>query len=586
MKGVGGHDLTNVVRKLLGWLCLLGGCWWLSAQADPIALDRPQSAAVVGKQSFYLQENGTPLTLDGVRAAWQSGRFQPAGNSVLAFGIGAGPVWVRLELFNGGDQPATRRLVVENPWLDRLDVYVETSAQIVRHVRLGDTLPFSVRPVPSRFFAVDHEFGPGTTAVYLRVETPDPIVLPLYLLTELEAERRELVQGYSYGFVYGYLLALLAYNLMLYASLRNRVYLLYGAFLATFLAMNVAYTGHGFAWLWPHQVVLQQWIIPILMGLFGVTGLTFAKQFLDTRQRQPRLHRALSAVAGLSLLLLVMSIMISGNQRDCLLVAFIFVTLFSGLMPLLGLLALKGGHPYARYFLVATLASMTGTLITALSVWGFLPFGDFQFRAVEIGMLVDATVLALALGSQFRSIRLEHLLAEKRASRDPLTDLYNRRSFLDIAQRVWANATHHGRPLSVVMLDIDHFKVINDTHGHAAGDAALVDVAAVLTGALRQGDVVARWGGEEFLLLLPDTQLEDAVALAERLRGLIGAMRLDLSGTTLQFTASFGVVQQTHQETLDLLITDADNCLYRSKRQGRNRTSFAPESPALAATLA
>lgn len=557
----------------------IAACWSSIAGANPVVLDRLSPATALGLHMSYMQEPAAPMSLEEAQAALAAGRFRASTAAVLAFGIGSPPVWVHMTVVNAGAQKVTRRLLIENPWLDHIDVLLLEDGRLLRHVTLGDSQPQSIRPVPGRFFAVDHDFDIGTTELFLRVETPDPIVLPVFLMSPAEADRRELNQGYGYGFIYGYLAALLVYNLVLFASLRNRIYLSYGGFLAAFLGMNLAYTGHAFAWWWPEQTILQQWIIPILMVLFGISGLAFAKTFLNTATRAPHLHRTMSTIAGLSAGLLAMAMLISGNQRDALLVAFIFVTLFSGLMPLLGVVALRSGHPYARYFLVATLASMTGTLVTALAVWGFMPYSDWKFRAVEVGMLVDATVLALALGRQFRSIRMEYMLAEKLASRDSLTDLYNRRSFLDIARSLWSAARRNGRPLSLILLDIDHFKKINDGYGHGVGDAALVETAKVLTDALRQGDIVSRWGGEEFLLMLPDTSLEAAITLAERLRHAIADIRVDANGTELSFTASFGVAQQTRQESLDHLITETDNCLYRSKRQGRNRTSYEPGAP-------
>lgn len=557
----------------------IAACWSSIAGANPVVLDRLSPATALGLHMTYMQEPAAPMSLEEAQAALTAGRFRASTGAVLAFGIGSPPVWVHMTVVNAGAQKVTRRLLIENPWLDHIDVLLLQNGRLLRHVPLGDAQPQSIRPVPGRFFAVDHDFDVGTTELFLRVETPDPIVLPVFLMSPAEADQRELSQGYGYGFIYGYLAALLVYNLVLFASLRNRIYLSYGGFLAAFLVMNLAYTGHAFAWWWPEQTILQQWIIPILMVLFGISGLAFAKTFLNTATRAPHLHRTMSTIAGLSAGLLAMAVLISGNQRDALLVAFIFVTLFSGLMPLLGVVALRSGHPYARYFLVATLASMTGTLVTALAVWGFIPYSDWKFRAVEVGMLVDATVLALALGRQFRSIKMEHMLAEKLASRDSLTDLYNRRSFLDIARSLWSAARRSGRPLSLILLDIDHFKKINDGHGHGVGDVALVETAKVLTDALRQGDIVSRWGGEEFLLMLPDTSLEAAVTLAERLRHAIADIRVDANGTELLFTASFGVAQQTRQESLDHLITETDNCLYRSKRQGRNRTSYEPGAP-------
>jgi diguanylate cyclase (GGDEF)-like protein len=191
-------------------------------------------------------------------------------------------------------------------------------------------------------------------------------------------------------------------------------------------------------------------------------------------------------------------------------------------------------------------------------------------------MLVDATLLALALTYQIRSIRLEHQLAEQLAAHDPLTGLDNRRAFLEKAQQVWSTAQRNQRDLSVIILDLDHFKSINDRHGHAMGDKALIVTAGILADSARDGDIAVRWGGEEFLLLLPETKLGAALVMAERLQKLISEIRLPARDGEITFTASFGVAHKARHENLDSLIAEADSLLYRSKEEGRNRISSGP----------
>jgi diguanylate cyclase (GGDEF)-like protein len=122
------------------------------------------------------------------------------------------------------------------------------------------------------------------------------------------------------------------------------------------------------------------------------------------------------------------------------------------------------------------------------------------------------------------------------------------------------------------MLDIDNFKMLNDTYGHALGDRVLVQLAATLQKEARSGDILARWGGEEFLIFLPETRLTDAVAIAERMRNKISAIQLTSEkNKKLSFTASFGVAHTyVVNVSLDELISQADQQLYRAKRQGRN----------------
>lgn len=162
--------------------------------------------------------------------------------------------------------------------------------------------------------------------------------------------------------------------------------------------------------------------------------------------------------------------------------------------------------------------------------------------------------------------------AERLAQKDYLTGLNNRRAFYAIANPLWSTALRSNRDVSVILLDIDRFKKLNDEHGHAFGDRVLGMVASILEMSAREGDVLARWGGEEFILLLPETNLQAAMALAERLRVAISEMRIDCGKTSLMITVSIGVAQRAEPcLTIDELTSSADKCLYQAKFEGRNR---------------
>jgi diguanylate cyclase (GGDEF)-like protein len=341
-----------------------------------------------------------------------------------------------------------------------------------------------------------------------------------------------------------------------------------------FVVMNVAYTGHGFAWLWPDWVRWQQWSNPVLMFLYGVSGLAFASRFLDLKLYFPRVRKAVIAFcAGFGVLLAAAFLL--DSQKVALLAAFSFVILFSGIMLFLGAISVYAGQKPARYFLIAAMAAMVGSLLTALSVWGFIPHNNWTFRAVEIGMLIDATLLALALAYQLRVSQEKRIRAERLAQMDPLTGLNNRRAFYDKTGSLWSNGIRHEHDTSVMLLDIDRFKQINDTYGHAHGDEVLKALADILKQSIRQGDVLARWGGEEFIVFLPETSLQDAAALAERLRAAVADARIPREQGITAVTASFGVAQkEARHATLDALIASADACQYQSKLQGRNRVTI------------
>jgi diguanylate cyclase (GGDEF)-like protein len=162
--------------------------------------------------------------------------------------------------------------------------------------------------------------------------------------------------------------------------------------------------------------------------------------------------------------------------------------------------------------------------------------------------------------------------AQEAALTDVLTGLYNRRHAMQRLTQEWAEAERGHRPLSVLMLDLDHFKTVNDTYGHDVGDAALRQFAEVLRAFSRVPDVPCRFGGEEFLLIAPGTALQGALQLAERIRSAVEHKALVASGSELRFTVSIGVAEkQAEHVSIDQLIKAADDALYKAKDAGRNR---------------
>jgi len=176
-----------------------------------------------------------------------------------------------------------------------------------------------------------------------------------------------------------------------------------------------------------------------------------------------------------------------------------------------------------------------------------------------------------------RLIRAQEALREL-ATHDPLTGLLNRRASLDSLSTELSRAYRSGNPVCIVMGDIDHFKRINDTHGHLAGDEVLCEVARRMQRSLRRYDTIGRFGGEEFLLVLPECSLEEGVKLAERICHLVRSEPLKAKNEPLQVSISLGVTvaNRLAPEDLEALLGAADAALYRAKEAGRDRVEFSP----------
>ncbi|HWA99107.1 MAG TPA: GGDEF domain-containing protein [Pirellulales bacterium] len=225
-----------------------------------------------------------------------------------------------------------------------------------------------------------------------------------------------------------------------------------------------------------------------------------------------------------------------------------------------------------------TAATELGTLMSESTV---------QFKSVEQSMTRESNLQTRVLESldqitrlqtalseaetriREQSQRIEFHVAESRI--DALTTLANRRALDEELGRRFSEAkrTHH--PFSVMLVDVDHFKRINDTHGHQAGDEVLRKVAATLQTTMREMDLVARYGGEEFAIVLPATDLLSSIYAAERVLRSLEQARFEVDGTTLAVTVSIGIAAIRTEETLSMLLRRTDDALYCAKASGRNR---------------
>jgi diguanylate cyclase (GGDEF)-like protein len=230
----------------------------------------------------------------------------------------------------------------------------------------------------------------------------------------------------------------------------------------------------------------------------------------------------------------------------------------------------------AMYFTEAPVPGTPWSLLTAAPSGALFVTVDGASHWVPWLMLGGLTLLtAVAVGLTLRLVEGRRKLMQL-ARTDPMSGLLTRRYISEQLDVLLADADRYDMPVSVLMIDIDHFKHINDTYGHRAGDRAIKHVADRLAASLRSGDVIGRWGGEEFLAVLPHTRLAEATGVAERLCGLLAASPIEIGGNgeLVVIQTSVGVAQHT-AELIDALIHRADLALYEAKTAGRNTVRTA-----------
>ncbi|MDR1571235.1 MAG: GGDEF domain-containing protein [Clostridiales Family XIII bacterium] len=221
---------------------------------------------------------------------------------------------------------------------------------------------------------------------------------------------------------------------------------------------------------------------------------------------------------------------------------------------------------YSKGFVISNLKGLQANLRHLTWQTKQVAEGDFSQRVEFLGDFSES------FNSMTAKIKENNIELERLANVDFLTHVPNRRSVMQYLEQIFTLYRRSLRAFSVLMLDIDHFKQVNDTYGHEAGDQVLKTVCAALKGMFRESDMFGRIGGEEFIAILPETPVEGAIALAERARATMEDVRTDVGGVELQRTVSIGVAQSVPDDaSFNEVIIRADRALYMAKNGGRNR---------------
>lgn len=361
-------------------------------------------------------------------------------------------------------------------------------------------------------------------------------------------------------------------------------------FAAIVLVVNLAYTAEFWFHINPSETVTRAnwanaigWVHFICAVVMVVMGL-FLYRCHARSQRSSTHAMVLQILFCASMLLFAIALsvidqMVTPNTTNfatiCLLIAMtslmrptITIVLFLGAYVLF-FKALAITQPDPNLLALARSHSVSAVLMSIAA------------SAVVWRQFVTAVLLRRELVRSHQAVAEKQTELEYLATHDALTGLYNRREFMRLAEMELARAARFPADVCMLMVDLDFFKKINDQYGHPAGDAVLQQIAALLTTGVRSTDVVARMGGEEFIVLLPNTATEGALAAAEKLRSAIREQQLKVLGLLVPVTASIGVSAITKAQwvTVEGLYTAADQALYAAKHRGRDRVEFMAAAP-------
>ncbi len=597
---------------------LLSPAW---AAAPILKAEEGHGHALVAFLEF-LEDPGQKMELADVRSAAAAPRFAPLppGGDVN-FGYSRSAYWLRFTVRPLADIPWL--LEAAFPSLDRVEVFTPDGTGTWRRQSGGDLRPFSERPYPHRNLVFPLQLTKGEQqTLFLRVTSDGTLTVPLTLWAA-EAFHSHDRESYALLSLYfGMLLALMLYNLLLWLSLRDPLFSSYVLFVAGMAVAQASMNGLGNQFLWPDWPAWGNISLPSGMGLTGLFGALFTRRFLETRRTVPTLDKAILVLAGIFALGAVSPLLLP--YRDAAILVSLTGTVFSAVAVSGAVVCLLRGHPGARYFLLAWTLLLVGVAALGLRNLNWLPTNWFTTYAMQIGSALEMLLLSFALADRINVLRAEKELANAQALQaqqamvdglkrseqeledrirertraladanarlmhqeqqlrslvhhDPLTGLANRILLYDRIELALAHSQRSGLPVAVLLIDLDGFKPVNDTWGHAVGDRLLVEVAHRLSGQVRASDTVARLGGDEFVVVLHE--LHDgaqALQVAEKLVHELARPFHD-EGADLQIGASIGVaIHPQHGQDVQSLMRQADLAMYRAKRDGRGSFRVAP----------
>ncbi|MBU2954782.1 7TM diverse intracellular signaling domain-containing protein [Marinobacter sp. F3R08] len=550
-----------------------------------------------------LQDPGGELTFEQVRR--ETNAFEATEPGDLHQGYTPDVFWMRIEVASRSSRRLDRILEFTYAYLDDIRLYRVNPDGTFERMRSGRTLAPADRVVSHRKPVFPLSFEPGErVTLYLRISTHASMTLNARLaptFTFYEDSDQEYVWLALY---FGMLVALGAYNFLLFLGTRQRSFLLYSLFVFSFGIAASSMNGLGPLLLWPGMV--GEWgnrILPTGYTLAATLAVMFARSFLNMRRIAPRWDRALLVLAicwwsGTLVTLLV-------PVQDALKIMSAMGVLTTVFLITSGIAGIRYRIPAARIYLLAWLMLLVGAALLSVRNLGWIPSNFFTVYGLQVGSAIEMVLLSFGLAARFNELKRQKERAqrklvlslqrqereleqrviqrtselevakaelERRVVKDPVTGLYNRYGLMIHLEKYTQRACRRDELLAVILIDLDGFKAVNDRHGHEAGDVLLAAIAQRLQKEARESDCVARMGGDEFVVVTENVVSEASVLeIGQRLRETITQPVTLPSGQSVRVGASVGICTgRGGEQSGNDLIRGADEAMYRVKKTRKN----------------
>lgn len=555
--------------------CILGLITFCAGHSAAAATPAASLGSHQPPEIRALDPSVTDATISEVTSGSLDSRF--TGTTIKEQASRGEVLWLRVasrESFGRGDIPV---LVAHAGMLHDVHVYAAGSGQALA----------PAGKIPEFAGARDTAFllptaTAGTGAVYVRIAPPGAgYGVPRFAISTLNEFMREgASRARMITLAFGALGAMAIASFLIWIVLAERAFILYFTLFAL-QALYVAYfSGQGFDWPWLSAAApLTHYTWNVLSALSGAAACLFVRDIADLRRFMPRTYKVFGWLAGAFVLLTFANLIklvgyedVVNNFGNILFLGSAVYTLVVAFM------AWRQGSRSAGWFLVAWTLLEAFTIATTIRL--LLNTAEEHDSVIYLGlplsMVAAALLIALGIADRLRDQRRALSEAERHAQIDALTGVLNRRSLVERLDAACIRARARGLPISLLFIDLDHFKEINDSFGHQAGDACLTAIIAPIQAELRQSDVIGRYGGEEFVVILSSADTAAAHPIAQRILERVASVRVAGFGEPIGLTCSIGVATSDMLGVWgEHLIAKADAAVYQAKRSGRNRVQVA-----------
>lgn len=508
-------------------------------------------------------------SFDTVSAPDFANQFKPYQHDTIALGITRSVYWFR---FTVPMQEAYQLLQINNVNINNLDIFIPTVNGYVHKVGgVRSTLPREILDTTWVFSLTDQ--CRQNEYLYFRVESTSALRLGVSLWPTNAFISENFLKNIGFGLFYGVILAMLCLNLFSFFILKDRTYLFYVLYISLMLIYQLQVHGH-FRWLFTTPYVIYNAIFWLCLGAAYIAAILFTCSFLQVRLQTKPWNKILGVLVTLAIaqgILGALQFNIAANQIAH---ALGFIEPF--VIMSLAVIRLRQGFRSAKYYLLAWGILSTGIIVWALSA--YIPGMTFAVNYLLVTTAAESILLTCALADRFRNLRMQAKYAQyyrDLSLTDELTGLYNKRYLKEKCRQEVDLALQNKTPLSLMIIDVDHFKNYNDRHGHLAGDQVLSHLGQILLNLLEETQLAFRFGGEEYVILLPDTTCDKALLLAEKIRAVVQAEKVRIGANVTGITVSIGISELQSDDTYDKLFQRMDKALYTAKETGRNRVIYA-----------